>query len=187
MRVRLNLATKPLVSHRRFFLGAGAVGVFSGLLFLALGWHVYGVRKADAEFRNRSNQIQSEMEQLREQRAELERFFNLPENAQLHDRAAFLNSVIDARAFNWTRMFMDLERILPGGVHVLSIEPKLEKGRVAVKLNVGAVNDESKLKLLKALEESRSFAQVQLQSERVPTQPGADKTILELTAVYSKI
>jgi type IV pilus assembly protein PilN len=187
VRVRLNLATKPLVSHRRFFLGAGAVGVISGLLFIALGWHVYGVRKADAEFRNRSDQIQLEMEQLGEQRAELERFFNLPENAQLHDRAAFLNGVIDARGFNWTRMFMDLERILPGGVHVLSIEPKLEKGSVAVKLNVGAVNDDAKLKLLQALENSGSFSQVQLLSERVPTQPGTDKTIVELTAVYSKI
>lgn len=187
MRIRLNLATKPLVSHRRFFLAAGAAGILSGVLFIGLGWHFYGARRADAEFRYRSEQMQLEMEQLRAQREELERFFNLPENAQLHDRAAFLNGVIDSRAFNWTRMFMDLERILPGGVHVLSIAPKLDKGRVAVKLNVGTVSDDAKLKLLKALEESNSFSQVQLQSERAPTQPGGDKTVLELTAVYSTI
>lgn len=187
MRVRLNLATKPLISRRRFFLGAGAIGIASGVLFLALGWHVYRVRKADAEFRNRSEQMQLEMKQLQARRVELEQFFSLPENAQLHDRAAFLNGVIDARAFNWTRMFMDLERTLPGGVHVLKIEPKLDKGRVAVKLDVGANSDEAKLKLLRALEESKSFSQVQVQSERAPTQPGGDRTVLELTAVYSKI
>jgi type IV pilus assembly protein PilN len=187
MRVRLNLATKPLESHRRFFMGAGAAGALSGVLFLALGWHVYGARKADAELRNRSDQVRKEMDQLDAERAELERFFSLQENAQLHDRAAFLNGVIDARGFNWTRMFMDLERILPGGVHVLSIEPTLDKGRVAVKLTVGALSDDAKLQLLKALEESRSFSRVQLQSERAPTQPGGDRTVLELTAVYSKI
>ncbi|GAC1618208.1 MAG: hypothetical protein PVS2B2_14390 [Candidatus Acidiferrum sp.] len=187
MKIPLNLATKPLVSHRRFFVVAGAAGAFSGLLFLVLGWHVYGARRADAELRNRSEQVRQEMEQLQAQRAELERFFSLPENAQLHDRAAFLNSVIDARGFNWTRMFMDLERILPGGVHVLSIEPKLDNSRVAVKFTVGAISDDAKLKLLKALEESRSFSQVQVQSERAPTQTGGDRTVLELTAVYSKI
>jgi hypothetical protein len=187
MRVRLNLATKPLISHRRFFVGAGAVGLCSGVLFLALGWHVYRGRKADAEFRNRSVQMQQELKQLRAQRVELEQFFNLPENAQLHDRATFLNGVIDARAFNWTRMFMDLERILPGGVHVLKIEPKLDKGRVLVKFNVGAATDADEQKLLKALEESKSFSQVQVQSSRTPTQPGGDQTVLELTAVYSKI
>ena len=69
----------------------------------------------------------------------------------------------------------------------LKIEPKLDKGRVAVKLNVGATTDEDKLKLLKALEESKSFSQVQVQIERTPTQPGGDRTVLELTAVYSKI
>jgi type IV pilus assembly protein PilN len=187
MRVRLNLATRTLESHRRFFMAAGAAGALSGVLFLALGWHAYGARRADSELRKRSAQVRQEMEQLDVQRAELERFFSLPENAQLHDRAAFLNSVIDARGFNWTNMFMDMERILPGGVHVLSIEPKLDKGRVAVKLTVGAISDDAKLKLLKALEESRSFSQVQLQSERTPTQPGGDQTVLELTAVYSKI
>ena len=187
MQVRLNLATKPLISHRRFFVGAGAAGIVSGALFLLLSLHVYHVRKADADIRNHTGQIQVELKQLQAQRRELEQFFNLPENAQLHDRATFLNGVLDARAFNWTRMFIDLERILPGGVHVLSIEPKLENGHVSVRINVGANSDADKVKLLKALEESRSFSQVQVQAEHTPTQQAGDHTVLELTAVYSKI
>ena len=74
MRVRLNLATRTLESHRRFFMAAGAAGALSGVLFLALGWHAYGARRADSELRKRSAQVRQEMEQLDVQRAELERF-----------------------------------------------------------------------------------------------------------------
>jgi Tfp pilus assembly protein PilN len=85
-------------------------------------------------------------------------------------------------------MFMDLEKILPPGVRVLSIEPAHEKGRVKVRLTVGAASDEAKLKFLHALEESRSFTQVELMSSRenVSGSPGADHTEVELTAVYSR-
>jgi hypothetical protein len=57
-------------------------------------------------------------------------------------------------------MFMDLEKILPAGVRVVTIEPKHEKGRVEVKLVIGAMNDEAKLKFLNALEASPAFSHV---------------------------
>jgi Tfp pilus assembly protein PilN len=186
MKVRLNLATKPLESHRRFLAAAGLAAALGGIFFLTLGWHVYSVRKADAELRASTDKVRRETGELQKQRTDLERFFNLPENAKFHDRAAFLNAVIDARSFNWTRMFMDLERILPAGVHVVKIEPRQEKGRLEVKLTVGATSDEAKLKLLKALEDSPSFSHVELLDEHSPNQPGEDQTVLELTAVYSR-
>jgi hypothetical protein len=38
MYVRLNLATNPLLSHRRFLAGSAAVGVLGFILFIGLGW-----------------------------------------------------------------------------------------------------------------------------------------------------
>ena len=70
--------------------------------------------------------------------------------------------MIDEQSLNWTQMFMDLEKILPAGVRVISIQPKHEKGRVEVKLVIGAVSDDAKLKFLHALERSPSFSHVQL-------------------------
>ena len=57
-------------------------------------------------------------------------------------------------------MFMDLEKILPAGVRVVSIQPKHDKGIVEVKLTIGALNDEAKMKFLHALEQSPSFSAV---------------------------
>lgn len=187
MRIRLNLATKPLVAHRKFIAGSGLLGALAAIIFLSLGWHVYQARKANAEMRAKSAKILQRMSELQQERASLESFFNLEVNRNLHDRATFINSLIDARSFNWTLMFMDLEKVLPAGVRVVSIEPKQEKGRVEVKLIIGTTNNEAKLKFLKALEDSKSFSNIQLQDVHAPTVgSNTDQTMVELTAEYSR-
>jgi Tfp pilus assembly protein PilN len=190
MNVGLNLATKPLVSHRRFLVGSALLGILGGLLFLYLGWHFYSLRQADAAFRAQEGKIQQEMARLQEQRNELQRFYAKEENHNLQDRAKFIGTVIEARSFNWTKMFMDLEHALPAGVHVIRIEPKLENGSATVKFVVAGATQESKVKLLRAFEDSRSFAHVQLTMEGVPKQnvtAGGDVFVVEFSAVYTGI
>jgi type IV pilus assembly protein PilN len=187
MRVRLNLSTKPLESHRRFLAGAGLTAIAAALVFVALGWHVYVARKADAEVRVRMDKMRQETARFEAQRADLERYFAQKEIASLHDRAAFINGIIDLRSFNWTQMFMDLERILPAGVRVISIEPKQASGHVEVKLTFGATNDEAELKFLHSLETSKEFSEVQVQRSYVPNQVGnktGDQLVVQLTTVY---
>jgi type IV pilus assembly protein PilN len=185
MRVRLNLATKPLETHRKFVAGSTVVGFIAAIVFLSLGWHVYLARKANAEMRAKSAKILQQVAELDQQRAALERFFALDENAKLHDRAAFINSLIDARSFNWTLMFMDLEKVLPAGVRVVSIEPKQEKGHIEVKFTVGATSDEAKLKFIKALEDSKTFTHIELITVQRPTSgTSGDHIVVELKAEY---
>lgn len=186
MRVRLNIATKPLETHRRFLAGSGVAAAVAGIIFLWLGWHVYAVRKADAQIRARSLAMREEMARLQTQRTELLQYFGQKEIASLHDRAAFLNSILDSRSFNWTQMFMDLEHILPNGVRVVSIEPKQVSGRVEVKLTIGATNDEARLNFLHALEESKQFTDIRVIGVHVPTagsQTG-DPQSMQMTALY---
>ena len=188
MRVRLNLATKALETHRRFLVGAGLTALFAGIVFAGLGWHVYAVRKAAAELRARTEKTRLEMAKLETQRRDLELYFGKKDIAELHDRAAFINTIIDARSFNWTMMFMDLERLLPGGVRVISIEPKQVAGHVEVKLSVGATSDDAELKFLHALEGSKQFSGIRVVDEHSPTSSGSqvsDQKVVNLSAVYS--
>jgi type IV pilus assembly protein PilN len=189
MKVRLNVATRALETHRRFLVGAGLTAVVAGLVCIGLGWHVYTARKADAELRARTEKTRQEMAKLETQRRDLERYFGQKDIANLHDRAAFINTILDARSFNWTLMFMDLERILPGGVRVISIEPKQVGGHVEVKLSVGATSDEAELKFLHALEESKQFVEIRVLDEHTPGSGGnqsGDQKVVDLTAVYSR-
>lgn len=185
MKIRLNVATEPIEVHRRFLAGAGLVGIAAVIALLFLGVHVYRVHSAEAKFRAEMNQIQAEMQGLLRQQTEIEQFFNRPENSKLSGRAQFLNSIIDERSFNWTKMFMDLEKVLPEGVHVVSISPTLKSGRVDVKLVVGASSDENKLKFLRTLESSKDFKHIQVLAEHAPTKgENTDRVVVDLTASY---
>lgn len=183
MKVRLNLATNPLQTHRRFHVASALIGGIAFIAFLALGWHVHSVRKADEAVRLRTDQVRTELAGLVRQRQQLQDFFARPENARLADRAAFLNTLIDQKSLNWTLMFMDLEKVLPPGVRLLSVEPHTEKGHVQIKFSAVARNDEAKQQFIRALESSPAFTGVTEASEHHVEQGGVQ---IELTAVYMR-
>jgi type IV pilus assembly protein PilN len=188
MRVRLNLATKPLQTHRPFLAAAGLTAFLGSLVLVLLGWHVYSARQAEAVRRTRTAENRAELTALLRKRAELEKYFSQPDISKLSDRAAFFNSVIDQSSFNWTQMFMDLEHVLPAGVRVVSIEPQLVSGNMEVKLEVAAASDEAKLKFLRTLEASKVFTRIVLTGEHSPSESNAgDRTVMELKVVYSRI
>ena len=183
----VNLATQPLETHRRFRVFSALVGVIAVVLFVALGWHIRTVRKAEAAFRMESVKTNAEIDSLTAERETLERYFSQPENAKLSERATFINSIIESQSFNWTSMFMDLEKILPLGVHVLSIEPKQLHGQASVKLTIGAANNEAKLNFLRALEQSNVFSQLHLLTVRTSgSEAVGDQVVIELTVLYSR-
>jgi len=188
MKVRLNVATNPLQTHRKFLAVSGLISAVAGIVFLALGWHVYSARKSNEALRARAAAVRQEMVGLMRQREELENFFKEEQNAKLNERSTFLNSLIDEQSLNWTQMFMDLEKILPTGVRLLSIEPGHDKGKVLVRLHVGAISDEAKLKFLRALENSPAFKEVreinEASSEPQQGSGDLDHLQIQLTAVY---
>lgn len=185
MRVGLNLGTNPLENHRRFLVTTGAIALVGLVLLGVLGLHNYREWRANRDLRVEIATLQTEIRDLRSQRIDLEKFFSDPGTAQLLDRASFLNGLIVQRGFQWTQIFMDLERLLPTGVRVVNIAPRMEEGRVELKLVVGAVSDDDKNKFLQRLNESSSFRGYRLVSESRPKNPGElDRVMLELVAHY---
>jgi Tfp pilus assembly protein PilN len=131
-------------------------------------------------------QSDARIRDLDRRQQQLAAFFKNPQTIEDLQRAAFLNSLIEQRSFPWTKIFMDLEQTVPPGVRVVSISPHMENGKVEVRLVVGAMTDEGKLKFLKALESSRVFSGIQVRQEMRRDQPGsADRVMLELVAWYA--
>jgi len=188
MKVRLNLATSPLESNRRFALGALVVGTVAVVALLVLSLRAYSVWRSDKALRTREAALETQIAKLQGQRQGLGSFFNNADTVQRRQRAAYLNSLIQQRAFPWIKIFMDLEKILPEGVRVVSIEPKLVGDNVQLRVQVGATNDDSKLKFLKALESSAEFSHIELLSESRGARPDQSGGVtLELEAQYSVI
>ncbi len=191
MRARLNLATSPLESNRRFAIAATAVSLVAVIALVGLSWHVYSSYRADTEARTQQVAIEKDIASLQQQRQALTAYFNEPATVQRRERAAYLNGLIHQRAFPWIKIFMDLERTLPEGVRVVSVEPRMEGDNVQLKFVVGAATDEGKLNFLKKLETSPEFSHIQLIQENRPTQAAnqiqTDHILMELQASYSDI
>jgi type IV pilus assembly protein PilN len=188
MKVRLNLSTSPLESNRRFTLGATVIGTIAVVALLVLSYRTYSVWQIDRELRGRQDALEVQIAKLQQERQGLSQFFENTQTMQRRQRAAYLNSLIQQRAFPWIKIFMDLERILPEGVRVVSIEPKLAADTVQLTFLVGAISDESKLKFLKSLESSPEFSHIELLSETRPARADQfDRIMMSLQAQYSVI
>jgi hypothetical protein len=188
MKVRLNLSTSPLESNRRFALSATVLGGLAIIGLVVLSSRAYTIWRSDKAFRAREETLETQVASLQRQRQNLATFFQNADTVKRRQRAGYLNSLIQQRAFPWIKIFMDLERILPEGSRVVSIEPQLVGDDVQLKVLVGAINDESKLKFLKALENSAQFSHIQLLSETRPTRAEElDRVMLVLQAQYSVI
>jgi hypothetical protein len=81
---------------------------------------------------------------------------------------------------------MDLEQSLPEGVRVVSIEPRLVGDHLELRLVIGSLNDEVKLKFLRALEGSSDFSAIEVLNEgRSERATDADRIVLSIQARYS--
>jgi Tfp pilus assembly protein PilN len=192
MKLNLNLATSPLENRRRFLAGAGAVGLVAVIALVFLGQHARRDWQANRQLRSDISRIEKEISGYEDQQAELARYFEMPAAKQVLDRSNFLNVLIHERTFPWPKIFEDLEHTLPAGVRIVSIAPTLQGGRAQVRLTFAAMDDESKVKFLRALESSRVFTEIRVSDEKYPdaTQERTlsnDRVYVTLEAWYATI
>lgn len=165
MRISVNLATRPFVELRPFFLRLRII--MATLLLLAIGlgaWlHSQNAKLAIAE--SQMQTLQARISAAQAEKARNESRMRQPVNAAVLERAHFLNSVFLAKSFSWTAVLMDLENVLPTGVQVTSIEPSTTAdGDVIIRLRVAGDRDRA-VQLVRNLERSRRFLSPRLSGE----------------------
>ncbi len=88
-----------------------------------------------------------------------------PQNMGVLERSRFLNALFAVKSFSWTAVMMDLERVLPVGVQVTSIDPEISKeGEVTIRLRVTGDRDRA-IQLVRNLERSQRFVGPRLGGE----------------------
>lgn len=185
MKLRLNVATVPHENNRPFIAGAGVLGALALIALVLLARETYVSREANVQLRSDTASLETDIRAERAHHQELQDFFNTKPVQQTLARAQFLNSLITERSFPWTKIFMDLEKTLPAGVHVVSIAPKLVNGRANVSMVIGASSEESKIQFLQAIEKSKNFSNVAVDDERTSEAPGdTDRVTVRLDFSY---
>jgi type IV pilus assembly protein PilN len=186
MRLDINLATQPYQDARRFWLRWGpSLGLLSLLTLILLYSVVMGWIAARQDRREISS-FRAQIAERDRERAKAEATLNLPENRSTRDRSQFLNELFQRKAFSWTKVFEDLERVMPARVHVVSISPALgTENQLEIKLVVAGDSRERGLELVHKMELSQRFEQTHIDQERVQAgQTSGDIVQLEISAQY---
>jgi len=123
-----------------------------------------------ASTRNEIASIDRRLRTIAAEQAKLETVLQKPENAQVLDRSLFLNSLIYRKGISWTKIFADLEEILPHNVRVISIRPSNAQNQIVLQMTVGAEQTAPLRELLIKLENSESFGHVAVPTIMPPSQ-----------------
>ncbi len=110
-----------------------------------------------------------------------------PQNIPVLNTSKFLNGLIARKSFSWTRVFMQLEQIMPPRLHVVSISPELQPATntVEVHLTVAGTSREAAVELVKRLEQSPSFREARIVEESSIQGTGSPDTVqFHVVAVY---
>lgn len=188
MRVEINLATHPYEDARQFWFRWGgaliALGILTaGLLYYtAAGW-------VDARKDHKlARQYEAQIAERDQDKAAAQALMNLPQNSVIRDRSQFLNDLFYRKAFSWTQVFEDLEKVMPPRVHVVSITPELAAdNELAIKLVVAGDSHDRALELVRKMEDSQRFRQTQITTESSEAgnnnNPG-DTVKFDISALY---
>jgi Tfp pilus assembly protein PilN len=188
MRITINLASQPFEDAQRFVRQWTLTLSLVGLLTLVLvAGAVLRLRSWGVEQR-RIVELKGQISQGNREISQAEAFLNRPENRDTRDKSLILNDLIVRKAFSWTEVFSDLERIMPPRLHVVSIRPELTPdNQLALRMVVVGESRERALDLVRRMEQSPHFRQPQVVAEArqdEPQNPG-DKVQFDISTLYT--
>ena len=190
MRIDINLASQPYEDSRRFWTywgtGLALLVIATGMLvFLAVTGFINARRD-----REQISNLESKLAAFSQEKNHAESMLNQPQNRVIRDRSRFLNELFERKAFSWTLVFEDLERVMPAHLHVISIHPDLStdknENNMQIKLVVGGDTREQALDLVRKMESSKRFKQTRIDSERFATENSSttDRVQFDINALY---
>ncbi len=187
MRVEINLATRPYEDVGELYRSWGLLLAALVLVTALLGWLTLSSVRSARTVGQQTAKLRAQIGELEQQRRAAEELLNRPENRETRDRSRFLNALFARKAFSWTQVFADLEKIIPAHVHVLAITPGItEDNQIQVAMRVEADSREKSVELIRRLEESKTFRQPQMKTEASqPAAAGRPGVTFEVVAFYT--
>jgi type IV pilus assembly protein PilN len=189
MRIDINLASQPYEDSRQFwsYWGTGLIVLAMITVFLVF-LAITGFIRAGHD-RVQISRLKGQIAAYDREKAEAEAVLNLPQNRVLREQSRFLNALFQRKAFSWTTVFEDLERVMPAHLHVVSINP--ENGydnSLQLKLLVGGDSRDQALDLIRKMENSNRFRQTRIESEKVASdfnRGEGDRVQFDIATVYT--
>jgi hypothetical protein len=185
-RLDLNLARRPFTNDTLLMtllgiLAAAAMGlsIWNTTQFAATGSQV-------GDLTERRQALQEERRLAEREQRRLSQAVDRARSELLASRASFASRIIRAHAFSWTRLFNELEQVMPIGVRLVNVRPRVEDG-LWIRVDGVARNAESFWELQESLQSWPVFGNVYpdaLQPATTSTHLAAGELLFSLEMEY---
>jgi hypothetical protein len=181
----LNLSTRPFPAYR-------LINLALAVLFVALAvisvWQTVGFMRFSSmtrDIRGAESNARVEAESLARHVDALESTLDRPESAAKLSEIGFLNGLIARKDLSWTRLFGDLEDMMPDSVHLVSLRPDIaENGTIVLRLDLVGRSIANVSGFIEALEKSPEFENVVVSVEQKVDPTATTDVNIALTANY---
>lgn len=172
IRVPINLASEPFRRDRPVLVGLSALAIATALLLGVQAMRIVSERHQAAATRVEINRLSARIRTIDAEQNRLNATLRKPENAAVLERSVFLNTLIERKAISWTRIFADLEKVMPYNVRLVSVRlPDVNtQNEVLLDMFVGAKEVPPVLEFLKRLEASPQFGPTSVLNSAPPSQ-----------------
>jgi type IV pilus assembly protein PilN len=189
MRININLASNPYeaareYTRRRTMLLAG----LAVLTVVLLGYIAYQ-RSQTRDVDEKIAAARQEIANLDAEKATALAVLNQPQNRDVADQSQFLNNLFLRKSLSWTRVFTEMEKMMPSNIHVVSMKPEFNRDNLLVlRVVVATSSRDNAVELVKRMEKSAHFKMPQVEAENTLGEgnagPAGGNIQFEIASVY---
>ena len=182
----LNLASSPSGGYQALFCLACIAAAALTATGVLLGVELASSEGPPEGLVAQERRLLAEQRELSSGTAEASAALRSPRTAEVLDRTTLLNELLIRKGVSWTHTFLDLEKVLPANVRVLTIEPEVaERDTIRLDMTVSAKAPADFIEFLTTLEGSSLFGSPALRGSAPPSD--GDPTFrYQLTVEYGQ-
>jgi len=171
VRIPVNLASEPFRGDRPLVVVSAACSVLLTLLLGTLTYLIIAERSRAADARVAVERLSTDVRNMATQQAKLDGVLRQPDNASVLERSVLLNTLVDRKSVSWTRIFADLEKVLPPNVRVIQVRlPQIDaRNQVLLDMVIGAQGPGPVIEFLRNLQASPRFGPATVHNSTSPT------------------
>jgi type IV pilus assembly protein PilN len=170
MRININLATERYEAVRQYLQRIRTLVALMAVVAVILVGYIFYQRSHTRDIDAKITKAKQELNQLNDEKAQAQAILNKPANRGIADQSEFLNELFARKSLSWTRIFSEMERIMPPNIHVVSIKPDYTlNNELVVHMVVATDSRDRAVELVKRMEKSSRFREPQIVAETVTT------------------
>ena len=172
MRLPINLASDPFRRDRPILMAAGVCAAALTVLLGVLVYLILADRGRMGDTRAQVTRLNQELATMSAEQAKLDLTLRQPVNASVLERSLLLNTLVERKSVSWTRIFADLEVVMPPDVRLIQVRlPQINsRNEVLLDMVVGAQSPEPVIAFLKQLQTSPLFGPATVHNSVPPSE-----------------